>query len=68
MNTFTQKYNFDVDEDDLRDDDWVVWPIQPNDSHAWAFIHFCRRQGHKVYVKGNINQLKLALKRKYLYD
>lgn len=27
-----------------------IWEREPNDDHAWAFIHYCRRQGDDVNV------------------
>jgi hypothetical protein len=58
-----RRYNFDLSSEELRDDEWVVWWSQPNDNHTWAFIHWCRRHGNKVYVKGNQEYLNVGLKR-----
>lgn len=58
-----KRYNFDIPDSALSDDEWEVWWEQSNDKHTWAFIHWCRRNDHKVYVKGNRSKLNVALKR-----
>jgi hypothetical protein len=46
-----ETYNLDISDAHLRDDEWLVWWDQPNDCHTWAFIHWCKRNAHKVAVK-----------------
>ena len=58
-----KRYNFCLRDSDMRDEDWVVWWDEPNDKHAWAFIHYCRRSHCKVYVKGDQDSLNIAIKR-----
>lgn len=58
-----RKYNFDT-PDEEHEEDWTIWWNEPHTKHAWAFIHFCRRSGDRVYVKGNQKSLNIALKRK----
>lgn len=60
---FEHRWNFDTPECALQDDDWLVWYDRPNDDHTWAFVHFCRRQGDMVYVKGNYRRVSYAIKR-----
>jgi len=60
-----RQYNFSVSDQELADDEWRCWTEQANNDHTWAFIHYCRRSGNKVYVKGNAEVLNVAIKRRY---
>lgn len=55
-----RKYNFQSSSE--FEDEWKVWEKEPNDDHAWAFIHQARRTGHKVYVKGDSQHLNIGIK------
>ena len=46
------------------EDNWQVWRNIPNNKHAWAFIHYCRRLGDKIYIKNKGDKISLEIKRK----